>query len=404
MSQLDGQISVDEGYREAVAGSSTSGSSRVAERAAGAWSDNLGQWGSEEWELPGLGDEGPRCSEWQASAVCETCGSIDFTTHQCGRRGCPECWGVWAKESAVRAATRLQSFRYTQPENHRRQAAHSVVSPPEGSVMNERQFYKYKSRAADIAEEKGFRGFAVIPHPYRLTDDAKRLYRAVDPEYGIWAWWRNDMDENRDLIKWSPHFHIIGMTTPDMDAAADSDDYVYNFIRSFGRFDGVRDEDSHREVYGAFRYLLSHTGWPEDSNRQAVTWHGCLANSVFVEDATEEWQYQKPSEGVRSALEREIEDAVGVTTDDEENGSGGADIDDEHDAGECPSEDCDGRLIDVFEIRRFLRYSDPPDDVAHTMRVVYDWRMGEISLPPGLKRPSSEEHAAEAVEWLKENY
>jgi hypothetical protein len=46
----------------------------------------------------------------------------------------------------------VQSFRETQPKNHRRQAAHAVVSPPDGAVMNEREFYDGRSRAADIAQ------------------------------------------------------------------------------------------------------------------------------------------------------------------------------------------------------------------------------------------------------------
>jgi len=403
MNQFDGGVTVDEGYRAATPGGSASSSTtRVEERAAvaGEWSDDLGHWGEAEWELPGFGEKGPRCGEYYPESVCDSCGTPQFATHQCGRRGCPDCWGTWAKEASVRATVRTQAFRYTLPDNYERQAAHAVVSVPEGEVMNERQFYEGRKKAAEIAEEKGFRGFAVVPHPYRMTDDAKRQYRSDNVDYGIWAWWRRDRDGDRDLIKWSPHYHIIGVTTQDMDSGDDSDDWVYTFLRSFGRFTGTRDTDSHEEVYGAFRYLMSHTGWPEGSDRDAVTWYGDLANSIFVENATQDWQHQKPSEGVLSALEREIEEIAGVGPDDDESDESGGQSDDTDDMGECPCDDCDGLLIDVFDVRRYLDYNDPPPDVASRMIAAYEWRMGERTPPPGLMGPKTEEQAREAFEAL----
>jgi len=400
--QLEGSVTVDRGYRAAVSGSSSPSRSRVEERTemAAEWDDDLGNWGQQEWELPGLGEKGPRCGEYYPESVCNSCGEPQFATHQCGRRGCPDCWGTWAKEASVRATVRLQAFRYTLPDNYERQAAHAVVSVPEGEVMNERQFYQGRKKAAEIAEEKGFRGFAVIPHPYRMTGEAKRQYRATDVEYGIWSWWRRDRGADRELITWSPHYHIIGSTTQDMDSADDGDDWVYSFIRSFQRFDGVHDTGSHEDVYGGFRYLMSHTGWPDGSNRDAITWYGDLANNMFVDDASEDWQRQKPSEGILSALEREVESVAGVTTEDEEDGEGGGEDDETDDMGECPCDGCDGLLIDVFDVRRYLQYNDPPEEVADRMVAAYEWRMGERQAPPGLKRPATEEEARETFEAI----
>jgi len=402
MTQLSGGVSVDRGYREAVAGASSSSTSRVEDRAvrAAEWDDDLGNWGGAEWDLPGFGEAGPRCGEYYPESVCESCGTPQFATHQCGRRGCPDCWGTWAKEAGVRATARVQAFRYTLPDNYERQAAHAVVSVPEGEAMNERQFYDWRSKAEEIAKEKGFRGFAVIGHPYRHTEAAKDEYRREDPEYGRWVWWRNDKGGDRDLIKWSPHFHIVGSTTPDMDAAEDGDEAVYSFIRSFESFGGVHDSDSHEDLYGGFRYLLSHAGWPEDSNKDAVAWYGDLANSKFVEDATEDWQHQKPSDGVMSALKREIEDVAGITTEDDESDESGACDDDTDDLGQCPCEDCDGLLIDVFDVKHYLRHNDPPREVSDRMVAAYEWRMGERMPPPGLKGPETETEAREAFDAI----
>jgi len=267
------------------------------------------------------------------------------------------------------------------------------VSPPEGEVMNERQFWEGRTRAAEIAQEKGFRGCTVIPHPYRVTEKGQQEYERADPEYGIWVWLRNDVEDMERYIYWSPHYHIVGLTGADMDPAEDSDEWVYRFKRSVEPFGGVHDSGSHEDLYGLFRYLLSHTGFPAESTKQVTTWYGDLANSVFVEDASEDWQHEKPSEGIRSALMREIE-AVAGPTDDEDDGEG-RETDDE---GECPCEDCDGFLIDVFEVDAYLRQADPPPEVVERMRAARDWRLGRREPPPGLKRPRTEEEARESWE------
>lgn len=399
MKQLSGDVSVDRGYRDGVAGSSSSTTSGSTPLATHASNEDLGVWGVDDWELPGQGRSGARCGEWYPGGVCESCGGIDLTTHSCGRRTCPDCWGLWAQEAAVRSATRIQAFRYTQADDWHRQVAHAFVSPAEGTVRNEREFYEAKSEAAEIAKEKGFRGFAVIPHPYRVTDEGKRRYKNEDPEYGIWVWLRNEVEDMERYIYWSPHYHIIGLTSANMEPAKESDQMAYTFERSLERFDGIRDTESHEDVYGLFRYLLSHTGYPAGSSRQVTTWHGSLANSVFVEDATEEWQVQKPSEGVRSALEREIEEVAGATPEDDEDGDGAEVGGDER--KQCPREECDGLVIGVFDVTAYLRQTEPPPDIRDSMEAARDWRLGRVEPPPGMKRPQTEEQAREAWEAVQ---
>jgi hypothetical protein len=305
---------------------------------------------------------------------------------------------VWAKDAAVRATVRLQAFRYTQPNDWHRQVAHAYVSPPEGEVMTEREYWEGRSKAAEIAKSKGWRGFTVIPHPYRVTEEGKERYRAEDPDYGIWVWLRNDVEGMSRYTKWSPHYHIIGATGADMEPARDGDEWVYQFKRSVESFDGVRDADSHEDLYGLCRYLLSHTGYPEGSTKQTVTWYGDLANSVFVEDATEEWQNEKPSEGVLSALEREVEAVAGPSAEDDE--SDGEAVSEGDEVDECPCDDCGGVLIDVFDVGMYLQHNDPPPGVREMMVTARDWRLGRIEPPPGMKRPRSKEEAEEALEAM----
>ena len=375
---------------------------RADRSSPGAWDEDLGRWGKDTWNLPGFGEKGPKCGEWYPEAVCDECGHLDLGTHKCGRRSCPECWGIWAKEAAVRATKRIQSFRHTQPNNHRRQVAHAVVAPPEGDVMNERQFYNGRKKAAEIAEEKGFRGFAIVPHPWRVSEGTKAEYRDRDPDVGMWVWLRNEFTEEevRRRIYWSPHYHVIGATSTDMEPGDESDEWLYEFIRSFKSYDGIRDRESHEDLYGGFRYLLSHTGYPEGSTKQAVTWYGDLANSVFVENASADWQHEKPSDGVRSAIEREIEAVAGVTDTDDESDESGAESEETDDVGDCPCDDCGGVLIDVFDVRMYLDHNDPPPEVAKRMKTAYEWRVGDREPPPGMKRPQTEEQAREAFEAM----
>lgn len=391
--QTEGAVSVDVGFRASLE-AEDDGRSRVVERAERAHArESLSRYGSERWEMPGFGEKGPRCGEFYPDGVCEA-GHVEWGNHQCGRRSCPHCWAVWARDGSVRAATRIQSFRYTQPPDHRRQVAHAVVSPAAGDVRTEREYWNGCSKAAEIAEAKGFRGFSVIPHPWRLTELGEELFEHVDPEHGKWVWIRwllQRSDHWECLFEWSPHYHIVGMTTPDMEEGKESDEWAYHFIRSLKAFEGTHDSESHKEVYGLYRYLLSHTGYPEGSSKQVVRWYGDLANSVFVEDATEDWQHEKPPEGVRETIQSEIEEVAGHVVDDEDGEGGGED-----EEAECEHEGCSEQVISVWDIRQYLRQVDVQREVAEVMEVAWEWRMGEIRPPPGLVGPMTRDGAEEA--------
>lgn len=364
----------------------------------------------EKWMLPGGDAPGDSCGVWRPRAVCDDCGHADMVQQHCDRWLCPDCWTRVANRFSVNAAHRIQSYRYQQPDNHKRQWAHATVSPEDSDVTTRRALFENRSKAADIAQEKGFRGCAVVAHSHRPTEFGKELYRAdVDRDedgealVGFWVWLRNHSAElqpdTSELIEWSPHYHIVGPTSPGMTEGKDSDEWMYHVIR-FNEYDlsGVASsEDSHNELLSTFRYLSSHILQPEDSSRQLITWHGDLANSVFVEDATQEWQTQKPSEGVRDAIKRHLKEIAGPTVENSESSDSG---DDSDDLGGCPEPECDGLLIGVWDINQYLDHKEPPPDVAHKMRVVRDWVGGEIEPPGGLKSPRCESDARLALEKM----
>lgn len=399
MSQTDGGLTVDKGHRPASAGGGAEdpSRSRVEERADGADASTLGALTVVLWFLPGFGERGPRCGEWYAEAVCDSCADLSFGTHDCGRRGCPECWAKWAREAAMARTVRLQARRLAEPANYKRQSGHFVYSP--GWVPQTVEDIKELRReAAETAKEKGLRGCDVVVHPFRTTAEANRMYREADPEIGKWVWLRQNfpermtMEADDPLMEWSPHAHVIGLMSPDMEAGTDESD-VWQLLSTFGPLEGKRDQEAHQEVYGAYRYLLSHTAMHEREQFNAVTGYGDLSNVKFTD--------YRPSPGVMSVLEREVEEAVGSPLAREEEGDGGGGEDDEE-RRRCDRDGCEGELIEVFDVPAYLEQCDPPPEVREAMQLAHDWRLGEVVPPPGLMHPSSEEEARETWSVLKE--
>lgn len=295
---------------------------------------------------------------------------------------------MWAKEAAVGVTVRLQSYRYTQPDDWHRQLAHGVVSPPEETVNSVESFRREWRRSYQLAHDKGFRGTVSIPHPWRLNEEGKERYREEqddEPEVGAWVWIRNECPEEwRELTKWSPHFHIVGFTTPDMDPGDPSadDGYVYHFVRSLERF-GLRREESYEDLYGTVRYLLSHTGFPESESFKSIRYAGCVSTASFSDQ-------DKPSKGVVSVIERMTEEVADFAPVEEE---GEGDQEDEEDLEDCG--ECGGRVIDVFDVPDYIDRAQPPPLVSEKMRLAYQWRRG-LQLPPGLQSPRSREDARRA--------
>jgi hypothetical protein len=170
---------------------------------------------------------------------------------------------------------------------------------------------------------------------------------------------------------------------------------VWHLIRTLDRYEGCNDRNSHDDVYGAFRYLLSHAIVPDeetDDGLRSRSWFGELHGSKFSpEDSVEPWKLKR----LRRVLE---EVAEGVMT--EESAQEYREEEESIEAGECPCDDCEGTLIDVMQADQYLRQAEPPPDVSRMMEVCHDYRMGRLQAPPGLRNPTCEEDAQELIEEL----
>lgn len=401
MNQLEGGITVDEGYRTVEAGGDPDSSGRNRSFDPAEHTDeslDVEPYSPELWYAPGFGSSHKDCGNYRIEGVCGKCGEPAFAPHQCGRRGCDNCWGIWAKKTALNRTVRLQSVRYS---SEFKQAAHAVVSLDK-DIQTVQAYLDGRSRAAEIAKEKGFTAFDVVAHPTRTTDEADMLFESQcgeDDPRGKHVWLREEYTERyhfglpNSLVEWSPHYHIIGLTSRDMEPAYESDPYTYKFIDSFSRFD-LHDKESYEDVYGTYRYLLSHVGLHEDRQFQAVVGYGGLSNTTYAE--------YKPGQKIVDQITRVAERvAERLLDENEESARAGSE---ETELGEC-SECEEGTIINVFRLNSFVdKYGENiPDHIRLRMIVAYEWRTGETGAPAGMRKATTENQAQEAFEKMVEN-
>jgi hypothetical protein len=249
---------------------------------------------------------------------------------------------------------------------------------------------KAKQKAYDLAKEKGISGGVLIPHGWRVEEDAKAVWRvkkdAGDVDCGIWRWVREHDRDWRSLTYWSPHFHILGLGADLGESDPVNDDgWVFSRIDSFDRF-RITDPDAYRPMFKAANYLLSHVGYEQESGKQAIRWFGSLANNQFsIEDQLTDWE--------QSAVDRITEKVAGYSVED-----------DEDDEKTCDEEGCEGQMSPIWSA--FDRLADPDwcDSIGREkhQRLVaaFEWAIGDRRPPPGLKHPQTQAQADEAFESI----
>lgn len=390
--------------------------------------------GPSSYTLPGKGDQPKSCGQWYPGEFCNHCGEPRFTASRCMNRSCPECWSLWSRDRAEAITLRLAAARHVglwnktelhrcpdvgkrghrveecsecgrrpvEPvsEAHTKRAIHATVSAPEGAVETVEDVHEAFGEVYDLAREHGLRGGVVVFHAYRLADWAKVEWReqrqSGETELKKWAWVREQEGDWREFVKWSPHWHILGLAD-DFKAADDesTDGWVVRNIRSLDRFD-IDHADGYRDMYYAARYLLSHTAIEIDESTDSVRWYGELHPVNFNPDPTDLERKQ------RSPLEveewREIEAQVARLT--------GREPEEEGDQEE-PCEVCDeSDYSPIYLAREALQRPEWCQSIGgeqqYRLLTAWEWMIGEIKPPPGLQNPTSKEEALETFEALLE--
>jgi len=365
---------------------------QLAER--GAWPeemDDIGFYADSALTIPGQAEPPGDCGTWGPREFCAVCGEVEMGPHKCQRRICEDCWLTWRGQRAGAVMERLAGARRA-ADGAEKRLSHCVASPPEGEVKTLVEFEQAKRKAYALAKEKGIRGGVLIPHGWRPTDEAKRAFRELDEagltDGGIWRWIREHERSWRSLAYWSPHFHILGLGADLDESDPDGDDgWIWSRIDSFERFN-LTDEETYRPMFKAASYLLSHGAFEAEEGKQMIRWFGSLANNQFsVDGDLADWE--------ASVIRRNVEAVTGILVED---GDGPAA------ERECEEDGCSGALVAIFDAGEYLLDPRWCDEIGREqerkLSAAFEWAIGDLDPPPGMKGPRSREQALEVLETL----
>lgn len=369
------------------------------DEAAGAWPEevDISYYADSAMTIPGMGDRGTNCGEWYPAEFCEECGTVHPGVSRCQQRGCPDCWDTWTGERTEAIVRRLTALRLTRDAGVGRRVVHATASPSPGEVVSLEDVRRYRRRAQDHLRAAGVEGGVMVFHGFRATEDTKEAYEAAQQANeevqermhaagGLWQFIRESDPEWRDLVYWSPHFHVIGVAPEFEPDAADADGWILERLSTADALGGLRDRPAYTSVAKMARYILSHATFEADGMR-AVSWFGVAHATQF--DPEEEL-----SDGALSVVERIAEEIVGE----------GVAVDGAEEEPTCEEEECDGALRPIWDANLFLGDREWVDRVGREaerrLSTAFEWAIGETHPPPGMRAPRSREEFVEAFDEL----
>lgn len=362
---------------------------------AGAWPESmeLNFFADSSMTIPGKNEPGEGCGEWAPREFCDRCGEVHMGPHRCQKRTCPDCWKAWMARRTESVVRRLQAARWDEPDGLRRRVVHAVASPPPGEVRTLADVARYRRKAHERMREAGVRGGVCIFHGFRVKEEAKEEFRDVrsgrDDIEGVWNWVRKNDRDWRAQTYWSPHFHYVGLCE-DFDSD-ESDGWVLRRLSSASAFTSLSQVPAYKSVASMVSYVLSHATFETGESVKCVTWYGEVHPSQFQAE-------EELSEGAFDVIRRLSEQVAGGR---EDRGDGGEDI-----RGECEREECGGNRRPIFDAFDWLsdpEWSDSVDRERYRrLSVAFEWAVGEIHPPPGMRGPRSEEECREVFELLAE--
>ena len=219
----------------------------------------------------------PGCGDYIVTHIAADVGKVYHGPHKCNRKSCPVCYIPWLKERSDVIVNRIlcpnalnRNFGY------RLVTLYVSMSPDEAPETLE-ELNMIEHDMYDWIKSKGLVGAASIFHPWRATDEAKKL--SHDANMSTWAWVRSQPNYKR-YVKTGPHLHMVG--------------YI-KFLepnKSGDRFNyGLKTNDSGSPIdfrgsperLGRFiEYILTHTVDVVGSERfDSIRWFGSLAANQF---------------------------------------------------------------------------------------------------------------------------
>jgi hypothetical protein len=228
---------------------------------------------------------------------------------------------------------------------------HSTVSIDDDSLS----FSEARSEAAETAKNAGYEAFGMIPHHYRITDEAKsELHEMYDvsTEGGFWkALIENHKSDWFEFVEEGLHFHVIGSVGKKFT----EDSWMKNGKEVGGEnvvVEHIRDLPKVEDLNTAWEYVMSHATPPE--GRHYATWYGGIS-------------YQKFSPEDLSAISMEVmEDVISIDEDKEEK--------------ECHA--CENEEIEpIWEAQSFINQTSESIRFRTSLDIAIEATLGENDPP-----------------------
>jgi len=321
----------------------------------------------------------------------------------CGTRYCPDHWRGWLEDAVISMVERLAAYRESR-EGWNKRMCHVVASPPPEKRYGVRGLWERRRDAYDTLEAAGVRGGVTVTHPYRTTREGDRLYSEYETEAGEEAVgkWRFLRDLSHDFpgeawdelgryIEASPHYHSLA-AVEDVDGSAAPDGWVVENIRSFAPFE-YDDPAGYEDMVATASYVLTH-GAVQDG-RSTTTYFGEIHPNVF--DPTEELTAAKWSR-IQKEVERAVKGHAEEQEDEEERAAHGPD--------ECPRDDCEACVVDVYYLPEYLDDEEFVDRVLSQrngrkrlkrLRGMCAWWDSRTDRPP----PNALTNERRLLDWLE---
>lgn len=361
---------------------------------AGAWPESVSieSYADTSLTIPGQSAPPADCGEYGPRTFCDSCADLVIAPHQCGGRSCADCWSIWRADQTVSAVERLAGARREAPTNIEKRLVHGVASPKVETyeIRTLTQFNRMISDAYDVLKESGIRGGVVVPHGWRVKAHVKRAFAELKEadavSGGIWKWIREHKKDWRTMTFWSPHVHVLGLATEV--EPVETDDWIVERIDTFSSFN-IYQEQCYRDMAKAYSYLLSHLAFDPEGNGHSIRWYGVLANNQFSLEQLEDWEQTK--------IERMTAKILGEPVNDDDEAEAGL-------AEKCECDDCDGRMRPIYDAGIYLgmyEWCDQLDrETERRLNVAFQWAIGDLSPPPGLKSPKTEDDANKIMDMF----
>jgi hypothetical protein len=239
--------------------------------------------GLPELDVPGRGDLGDHCGEDFPAFACEDCGHPVYVGRTCRSPTCERCWAANVKETAIRAASKLENHRYNlyydQPDDRDVRSQHIVASAPPSVMFDsenpiERALLSIQELLPQFLAEPDNRSFFVVYHPFRIKQEYRKDVYDHPGEQGQGEMMWSDVlssDDWREYVTFEPHFHVFCNTryfekTISEKVEAESG-WVFHRIEDADSISVENLEDLTKQI----TYCLSHAGVRTGDRDEKVT-------------------------------------------------------------------------------------------------------------------------------------